>query len=272
MKDKNVWDYSDYRLYLNDLMGPKGTRSGRRKHLAEALGVHTTFVSQVLSGKVDFSLEQAESVNAHLAHTNEEADYFLLMLLKERAGTLHLKKRFEEKVEKLREERMRIAARVKPERVVADGDREKFYSSYLYGAIHVLTSIPNFQTLDSLASALHQSRGRIGQAVEFMVRVGVLVQVGQKYLPAANHFHLGNDSNLVARHHANWRSHTISKMQFLDKKDIHYSACVTLSKTDISKVKDILLNAIERSVAVILPSQEETAFVFTLDFYELLDL
>src|SRR5690606_8998874 len=141
MGGQNIWEFTDYRAYINALVGPKGTRSGRRKQMAAAIGVHTTLVSQMLAERVDFSLEQAEALNRHLGHTDEESDYFLTMVMKARSGTAQLRERFRRKLDVQQEARQKIKERLKPEATIAPEDRERFYSSYIYGAIHVLTSI-----------------------------------------------------------------------------------------------------------------------------------
>ena len=107
-----IWNFTDYRPYLVEKLGVEGSRTGLRKKLAEAIGVHTTFVSQVLKEKGDFSLEQGEAVNSFLSHTQDEGEYFLLLLMKDRAGTRELKKRFQDKIDLQRKERLNIKKRL----------------------------------------------------------------------------------------------------------------------------------------------------------------
>src|ERR1700758_4028313 len=107
-----IWDHTNYRQYLLARLGEEGSRTGLRKKLAEAIPVHTTFVSQVLKGRAEFSLEQGEAVNAFLEHTEDEGEYFLLLLMQDRAGSGKLKSRFERKIQLMRDERLNIKKRV----------------------------------------------------------------------------------------------------------------------------------------------------------------
>jgi uncharacterized protein (TIGR02147 family) len=264
-----IWEFTGYRPYLIERLGGEKSRTGLRKQLAEAIPVHTTFISQVLKGRADLSLEQAEAVNTFLEHTADEGEYFLLLLLKDRAGTPLLKKRFQQKVQAMRDERLNIQNRIGAKNEVSEKDREKFYSSYLYGAIHVLTGIPQFRSVDKLSEALRLPKARVQEMVDFCLRVGVLKQERGELLPGAQHIHLGSNSELVLKHHSNWRQHTINNLQFLDRDDLHYSACVSLTQEDAFKVKEAILANLKSNVDVISKSAEEVAYVMSFDFYKL---
>lgn len=266
-----IWNHISYRTYLIEKLGGEGTRTGLRKKLAAAIPVHTTFVSQVLKGQADFSLEQAESINEFFQHTKDEGEYFILLVLKDRAGSRALKARFTEKIKAMREERLNIKSRVKNDSEISQKDREKFYSSYLYGALHVLTSIPEFRNAEKLSEALRLPRERVQEILEFLIKIGVIVSQNGELRPGSRHIHLGGDSELVLKHHANWRLHTLSKLQFNDPTAVHYSACVSLSRDDALRVKESILANLENNIKIISKSPEEEAYVYTFDFYRLLD-
>lgn len=264
-----IWEFTHYRDYLTEKLGPEGSRTGLRKKLAEAIPVHTTFVSQVLKGRTEFSLEQAEAVNSFFEHTDDEGEYFILLILKDRSTNEKLKKRFEKKMQMMRDERLNIKARLDSTDSIAMKDRERFYSSAVYGAIHVLVAIPQFGSIEALAEATKLSRSRVREIVDFMIRVGVLKENSGKIETGTNHIHLENDSELILKHHTNWRYHTISNLQFLDRDDVHYSACLSLSVEDAFKLKESILANLKQNVDVISKSKEEVAYVMCFDFYKL---
>ena len=266
-----VFDFLDYRAYLEEKLGKKGTRSGARKRLAEYMGGHTTFISQVLNGQSELSLEQAEVANEFLEHSFDEGEFFIYLVMIARAGTPVLKNRFVEKVRLLKEKRLKIKDRLKAEGSINKEDQQKFYSSYHYGAVHVLASIPGQNTIEAISLALKLPRSKVVELVEFLVKLGVLVRSDSKVEPGKNHIHLSNENELVLSHHRNWRQHTISRLQFLNKEDVHYSACVSLSHKDAFQVKESLLGNLEKNVQVISKSAEEVAYVYSLDFYKLSD-
>lgn len=264
-----IWDYLDYRGYLLARLGDEGSRTGLRKKLAEAIPVHTTFVSQVLKGRAEFSLEQAEAINVFFEHTDDEGEYFLLLLLQDRAGSKKLKARFTTKIRLMRDERINIKKRLEADAEVSLKDRERFYSSYLYGAVHVLAAIPKYRTVEALATALRLPRAQLQEIVDFMLRIGVLKEAKGELVPGSAHVHLGNDSELILKHHSNWRLHTLSNLQVLDRNNLHYSACLSLSEKDVFRVKESLLQNLKANIEIIGASQEEVGYVMSFDFYRL---
>lgn len=47
----NIFEYLSYRQFLKDRLEAVGPRSGLKRKAATALGVHTTFISQVVLEK-----------------------------------------------------------------------------------------------------------------------------------------------------------------------------------------------------------------------------
>lgn len=265
-----VWEFLNYRDYLLSKLGAEGSRSGARKLLAEAIQVHTTHVSQVLKGKAELSLEQAEAINTFFGHTEDEGEYFISLLLKDRAGSPKLKGRFESKIQKMRDARLNISQRLKVDNAISEKDREKFYSSAVYGATHVLCSLPQYKNIEALSQALQLPRQRTAEIVEFLLRLGVLQNEKDQLSPGSKHVHLSNDSEMVLKHHTNWRMHAISNLQFLDKDDLHYSACLSISHEGAFIVKEAILETLKRVVEVVGKSEVETGYVLNFDFYKLI--
>jgi uncharacterized protein (TIGR02147 family) len=265
-----IWEFTGYRAYLMAKLGPEGSRSGARKGLAAAIEVHTTHISQVLKGKADLSQEQAEAINSFFGHTEEEGEYFLLLLLKDRAGTPKLKTRYQSRIQKMRDDRLNISRRLNVDSMISEKDKERFYSSAIYGAIHVLCSLPGYRTVDKLTGALQIPKNRVAEVVEFLLRLGVLKTEKDQLLPGPRHVHLGNESEMILKHHINWRMHAISNLQFLDREDLHYSACLSISHEGAFQVKEAILETLKKTVTIVGQAKVETGYVLNFDFYKLI--
>lgn len=265
----SLWKFTNYKAYLTSRLDAEGSRSGLRKKLAEAIPVHSTFVSQVLNGLQDFSPEQAEAINTFFDHSEDEGEYFVLLVLKDRSTNQKLKSRFDKRIKSMREDRMNIKNRIKASDSISQKDREKFYSSSVYGALHVLSSIPQFQSLPNLADALKLSKSRTREALDFMIGIGLIVERNGKIESGTKHIHIGNESELILKHHCNWRQHAISNLQFLNKEDVHYSGCWSLSIEDAYKIKESILQNLKENVNTVSKSKEEIAYVMNVDFYKL---
>jgi uncharacterized protein (TIGR02147 family) len=263
----NIFEFSSYRHYLKESLESQGLKSGLKRRAAEALGVHTTFVSQVVLGKADLSLDQAEKINQFLDHTEEEGEFFLDLLIYERASDPQLRKRYEKKLEARHAQRVQIDRRVGKSHGLSESDQEKFYSSHIYGLLHVLTSIPEYRTREKLASVLGLSKEQTNEAIDFLLKIGVLKLSKGHLEPGEKHIHLKNDSRNIERHHMNWRLATMQHLPRRKSSDLHYSLTFTCSEKDAVKLREQLLAQLQTMTATIEKSKEEAAFVYCFDFF-----
>lgn len=97
-----IYNYTDYRAFLHDFIAQqKNSGWGWRARMARAIGIESTYISQVLVGRCDFSIEQGERISKELKLSNEETEYFIFLILKARAGTQGLKDLFSAKLDSL---------------------------------------------------------------------------------------------------------------------------------------------------------------------------
>ncbi|MBL7542196.1 MAG: TIGR02147 family protein [Bdellovibrionaceae bacterium] len=266
--NSSIFQFRSYRVYLKERLEALGPKSGLKRKAAEALEVHTTFISQVVLEKADLSLDQGEKMNVFLKHSEDESEYFLDLIIFERAADPNLRKRYEAKLDQWRTKTSEIKSRIKPTFEISDRDQEKFYSSHLYGLIHVLTSIPEYQSKKALVSGTGFSQSKVEDAIEFMVRIGVLKVQKDKIVPGENHVHLGRDSKLIRQHHTNWRMATIQNLGFSKPEDLHYSLTFSCSEKDAAKLRDSILEHLKSMTQVIQKSKEETPYVYCFDFWK----
>ncbi|MGZ3712598.1 MAG: hypothetical protein ACXVBE_12620, partial [Bdellovibrionota bacterium] len=84
----DLFDHRNYKEYVLEALSARPNKGrGLRLAMAESLACPVSHISQVLKGNSHFSMEQAEGVNAFLGHTEDEAQFFLLLLQFSRAGT-----------------------------------------------------------------------------------------------------------------------------------------------------------------------------------------
>lgn len=267
MKKPTLYHYLSYREYLKECLESAGPRSGDKRRASEFLQVHTTFISQVVLGKADFSLDQAEKMNVFLNHSDEEGEYFLNLLIFERAGDSKLKKRYEDKLIEKQNQKLQIKERLSGIAEFAEKDHEKFYSSHLYGLLHVLSSIPKYQRKEELAKATGLPIESVDEALQFLVEIGILQKSKDQYLPGKQHIHLGKNSKNISRHHTNWRLATIQHFAFTKPKDLHYSLAFSCSEKEAKKIRESLLQHLKEMTELVSDSKEENAYVYCFDFF-----
>jgi uncharacterized protein (TIGR02147 family) len=248
-------------------MGARGERKGMKTTLAKVLCCQPTYISQVLNGNAHLSLEQAEGANKFFGHTKDECHYFLLLLQKERAGTITLKKYFEEQIQDLALQRMKIEKRLGKNNTLDVAQKSVYYSSWHYAAIHMAITIPTLRTRESIANYLHIPLKRVNVVLEFLLSSGLARHTASGFQANLSEILLGNDSDLIYKHHTNWRNQAIESLEREDVFDLHYSAVVSISSADRAKIKDILLEVIQKNLELIRDSKEEDLYSICIDFF-----
>jgi len=264
----SIFDYQDYKRYVRDLIAsqPKGGR-GVRSKLAVAVGCQVAYVSQILSGHLHLSLEQAMRVNRFFAHSKDEAHFFLLLVQHARAGDKETRAYFQEQLDAGLTRRLVLTKRLDMAQGITPEDQVTYYSAWYYSAAHILVTIPNFQTKAVIAAKLGVTLEQTSEILEFLLRTGLVQQKGDRYLPGQAQIHLDQNSKLTSRSHANWRVRVLGALDSPKEADVHYTGVFSLSSADAMKLKAMILKQIEDVVAVVKSSKEEQLSTFCVDFF-----
>lgn len=257
----------DYKgLLLQAAAGP-GFGRGTFRRLAEALRVNTTFVSQVLRGPKHFSSDQALAAGSFFGLGKQELRYLLLLVQRDRAGTVEGRAYFEGEARALREQARTLASQVPPHHTVSAADKGEFYSSFSYSAVRLLTDIPSTQRPQDIANRLGLGRPEIQRILEFLTRVGLVRREGDRYVCGPAYTHLNPDSPLVRGHHRNWRLRAMEKHHRPDDEDLSFTAPLTVSREDAKKIGDLLRAVVDRSSRLVEKSPSEELYCLNLDFF-----
>lgn len=267
---KSLFEYSNYKPYLRAVLGGSGQRSGKRSQFARAVGCHTAYISKVLNGNFDLSQEQAFAANTHLGHNGEEGDFFLLLVQKSRAGTSELKKYYRGKLEEIIEKRQYIKRRIEVNQEITSEVQNRYYSAWYYSAIHMVVSIPSFQTLQSISSYLRLPEELVREVLEFLMQNGLIFYENKRYQVGPVQIHLGKDSTNLQKHLTNWKTRSLQNIDGVhSKNDIQYAVTYSLSKKDALVLKERILKLIDENLKTIAPSPEEVLYCNIIDFFEL---
>ena len=97
----------------------------------------------------------------------------------------------------------------------------------------------------------------------------MIVRNGDQYRHSTDHVHLGNDSHNIVKHHINWRLRAMQAIEAKNASELHYSAAVSLSRKDVQRVKEKVIECLKENLAIIGASKEEVAYCYSFDFFEL---
>ncbi len=264
------FEFTNYKQFLEvRIKSDSATVKGLRQKISKFIGCQSSYFSQVVNGKAHFTLEQAYRLAHFLNLDDVETKYFMLMVEYKRSGTRDLSDYYMGQMEDIRETRGNLKRRLKNTQTFSREEQDRYYSTWFYSAIHVMLSIPEFQNINKIAIHLNLPEKLISEAIEFLMRINIIEKKDGRYVPTKRDIHLERESEFIQRHHINWRTQCLLSVEKNLPEDLHYSVVTAIAKSDVKKIKEILIESIEKAREVINPSPEEITCVLALDFFKL---
>lgn len=266
----SVYDFDKYREFVKRWIDeqPHGGRGVRTK-IARVTGCHSAYVTNVLSGRTNFSLEQAESLASLLSLDPGEKHFFLLLVQKERSGSKSLAEHFEVQIRLVLEKRGALRVRAGFIDQIAENLKLSYYSDWRYSAIHIAVAIPKYNSAEKLAYSLGIPKKFVDEVISVLVQAGLVVQGKNGLYLGKGSTHLGDDSKLIKIHHTNWRMQAISSLDRGSPSDFHYSSIAALSEESARKIRALLLESVEKIRAEVRTSKEESCYGYCLDLFKM---
>lgn len=203
-----------------------------------------------------------------LLHSELETKYYLALVQRDRAGTSGLKTHFDKQLKELKNHRLDIKNRVASPSKISEEDRHVYYSSWLYGAVYVMTSIPRFQDPRAMALHLGVPTTKVLNILQFLISLGLVKKEKGLFVLGGGSIHLDKRSSQITKHHLNWRVKAMSAIETSAPENLHYSLIMAISEKDAARIKGKIVNLIEEVNSLLPPSPEEVVQALTIDqFY-----
>lgn len=268
-----IYQFSTYKDYLSFKLGPDGMGRGAKTQLADFLPCQSGFISQVLNGDAQFSLEHAIRIAKFLSLPPKEEEYFMLLVHFEKAGSPELQDYYKTLIGKRRKDKETIRGRINAEDGPSLEDQAKYYSNWVYAAVHMASLIPEINTIHDIANRLRVEIAVVNEAVDFLEKAQILKKVDGRLRSGKVRIHLDKASYLINKHHANWRVEALKAIdqnkQHNKQRNLHYSSVFAMSRDDFEKIRTMVLDHISSTEEVLRPSPEEDLFVMNIDFFRL---
>lgn len=263
-----VFEFKDYKDYVRRwIVSQPNQGHGEKSRIAKHLKCHIAYVSQVLNANSHLSSEQAEALNSHFEHNEEEADFFMLLVQLGRAGTHALERFYARKISKALEQRSLLRNRIADKKAIDREDQAIYYSAWYYAAIHMGVLVPELRTPRALAKYFGLSTEKTRRAIDFLISTGLIRESQGGLLPGESRIHLTDDSPMISKHHINWRMQAIQSLDQEAPGELHYSSVVSVSRQDTPRVREILLKAIEEVRKVVKESKDERVCCYAVDLF-----
>lgn len=262
----SVWSFSDYKLFLVSLI-EHGTR-GIVSRLAEAAGCQRSYLSNVLRSHIHLMPDQAYGICKFLDLNSSETSYFLMLLEKERCGTAAYKRYLEAKIQRLQAARENLAERLDRPSLRKESDQLIYYSAWHYSAIHILVSIPRFQSVPAISRALGLDSAAVESCLVELEGMGLVRRTGARWRFLSGDIHVPKDSPLVSLHHNNWRQKAVLRSQ--GRKDgLHFTMVQSVSLKVAGDIKEKVLKIIDEVSELAGPSESEELIYFGVDQFRI---
>lgn len=270
MKTINIYEYLDYLRFIHDFSESLPNKGrGFRKLMATKLDCQMSFITHVLNGEKDFSVEQLFKLCELFNLNKEERDYFINLHAYNRAGTSDLKKYYLSKLEEQKEQYYLLQQRLTESQVLSVVDQTIYYSDWLYSAVHMAATVPELQNITKLKEHFHLDSDSLMKVVDFLAKKGLIKFDGQTLTPGHTNIFIQKRSPILDQYHRSWRIKLMQNLKDQTASDVHYTLCFTAAEIDFPLIRQTVVKAIEECMKIIEPAKEEKIGVLCIDLREI---
>jgi len=264
-----IFEYDCFRKFVIDwVKNQKNKGRGLYKAMAKHLRIGTTVVSQIFKGDRQLSFEHAFRLCNFIDLSPIETEYFMLLVMKSRAGDKELKRYYDQKLLKIKFTGSDLKQILPHTEILKEEQKTVFYSRWYFSAIRNLCAT-EVCTIEKLANHLKLSRAKIIEALDFLVKTGLCVEDGAVYRPGPSRTHIERDSFLVANHHENWRMQGLKCLDQINHEDeMFFTFPMSISKETALKLRERIINFIAETNKLVEPSKSEQGICLNIDYFK----
>ncbi len=266
---RQIFECSTHFEYLTERFAKRAGTHGLKTRFSTALRIQPAFLSQVLARKYALSLEQADLANQFFDHSDEEAEFFLLLVSRDRAGTPSLLRHFDRQIQATLKKRMQVIERLGRRAEISEETKGIYFSSWIYSAVHVCCTVVRLRTRKAIAKELALPVATVGRVLEFLRENDLVRHENDAWVPTQNWVSISKESPHIVKHHMNWRQKAVQNLEVQTDEDLHYSGMFSIDAQTALRVKDRLLEYLKEQHAEFEKAKEEYLFVVGVDFFRM---
>lgn len=264
----NIFHFDSYKEYLAQNVKELASQRGYQSRLAQAAKVHPSYISRVISDNGHLTPDQAILLCRFWGFRTDETDYFINLVLRERAADPELKNYLSAKITELRARNDELSQHLIAEKVNPHQNNQ-YYSHWIFAAVHILLGVRNINSAAALSERLRIALPIVEQTLQTLEQMGLVKQDGNNWRITKQNIHLSNNSWMAGVSHASWRAKCMERIGHGYKSDLHYTGVHSLATKDVKKIRQILQESLISIDEVVRPSRNETAMAICLDMFEL---
>ncbi len=263
----DVFAFTDYKILIKKVISDNEQTRGYQSKLAAAAGCQKTYLSQVLHSEVQLTPDHAANL-CGFWHLNEiESQYFLDLVNLQRSGSPELRRILQQRLDKLRQQGQQLTQNIQKPSLDKHEAQTRYYGVWYMAAIHVLASIPQFQSAPAIATHLRLTLPLVEHALAELSELSLVTFESGRWRATGRDLHLPNESLMTPIHHLSWRQRSLMRIQEGHSDGIHYTALHALSRHDARVLHSMIRDCIMQTRKVVAPSPEEVMVCFTCDYF-----
>lgn len=264
----NLLDYSDYKKFLKQHLRLHKAQRGYQAALARACGCQPSYLSQVMTGKSHLTEDHAAEMARFLGMDAPQTDYLLCLVRMARAGSPYLKSVLKERAEEAKHRHEILHERLSKTNKPKKELESFYYTSWYWSAIHVATSIQEYQTPKALADRFCLPIGKVNEVLAKLETIGFVEHKNGLWKYKSGEAHLPKDSRLAELNHMHWRHRALGDVQVASEDSLHYTSVVVMTKEDSKKIRELMIQWIANSREISDPSDCEEVYCLNLDLFK----
>lgn len=267
----SVFESKDYKHFLNGALKSPQYGRGARTKLAQFLNVQSSYISLVLAGSLDFAPEHAIKLAQFFNLNEEELDFLLLLIQRDRAGEQQLKLHIQRKIDSVLQQRSEIKNQIKEtdHAEIPTDELRKYYSKWYHTAIHMYLRTVQTIELENIAKKLKLNTKDVKESIDLLVGIGFIKLEKGKVIHLNRRFHAATDELSMRLNHHNWRHTAIQIYDQKSNDDLFYTSVMSIDASTFIKMKKMILDNIKSMEPAINDAKDQDVFTLNIDLYKI---
>lgn len=269
-----IFEYNDYRKFLRDWLQDQKTSQPQLTfaQVAADIGMQRPAFSKALQGDANFSADQVFNLCERLKLTEEEAEYFGLLVEQETTGLAKRRKFIRQKMRTMQKRQVVTpkALAFQEQVFMEEEDRVSYYSNPWASIIHIYLTIPEYQSQPKkIAKDLQLSEKEFTSHLALLERMKLIKNIGTEKWTATNTaVHSKDLSALPQLQQTLIKTVSLQRLSVLPLSE-RYGLCVTFSADEdvFEEMRQQLVKTVESFHKKVAAAESKRVYQLSIDLF-----
>ena len=265
------FEFKSYREFLRGICRDRASGRGFQANLAQAAGCQPSYFSQALRDKVHLTEDQVLGISEQLELSQQETEYFILLLRLEKASTLKLRKYLESKVIRFQRENNQKGQSVPADKtLLKEEEIGKYFSSWIPSAVHLLVSNHRFNSPKLISQRLNVPLKVVEETLIQLQKLDFIEKKDDKWSYKGGSIHVPKSSPWQSLMQESRRQLALRSIVINPDEAIHFSSIFTIEQKDVDEIKRLIKPFLDKSHRIIQKSGTDELYCLCLDLFSVM--